>query len=164
MNSTRKLPKTAALLAAITLTVTALAAPLPTYARLQLHDDQGSLVGYGELEGKELELDVLAGQAGTATLTVSSFDGTVTIYDVRYSDTGEILLVVDGAVVSLADFAVSEGLRLDLDVENVLDEPWDDDSYDDRDRHDDEDDDRDDRHDDDHDHDDDDDEDDRDDD
>jgi hypothetical protein len=125
MKNNRSIRNTTAVLAVLMLMMSswvALAAPLPTRARLQLNDDQGQVVGHGEIDGRELELDVLRDQSGFATLTVTSAEGTIT-YDVHYSDTGEIMLVVDGNIVSLAEFAAANGLRLDLDYENRLDEP-----------------------------------------
>lgn len=122
MKRNRLLRTTLTGLAALTLAVSTAAAALPLGARLELRDDAGNVVGLGQVERDELEFDLLPGQAGFATLTVTAADGSVLTYDVHYSGSGEVMLVVDGAVVSLADFAASNGLALDLDVDDDLDD------------------------------------------
>lgn len=108
------------LLAALTL-ATAAAVTLPPGTQLRLHDDAGRLVGEGDVDENELDFEVLPDQAGFASLTVTFPDGSAVRYEVHYSGTGELLLVVDGGVLSLAQFATSARLRLDLDVDDDLD-------------------------------------------
>ena len=147
-----------ATIAALSLAFSAFAISLPKGAQLRLHNEAGVLVGGGKVDDdRELEFDVLDGQAGFATLTVRLPGGAEEVYEVLYGERGQVLVVVGQEIVPLRDLARSAGLEYDFDVEDrddwfedcdEDDDRWDDDWDDDWDDCDD-DDDRDDRRDDD---------------
>src|SRR5690606_19071061 len=66
---------------------------LPRNARLALHDEHGRQIGHGEVDDDEVELEVLRGAAGFATLTITTRGGGAVTYDVLFGGDGQVLVV-----------------------------------------------------------------------
>lgn len=157
LRSTTFATRLVAAVVALALAAPVFALDLPRNATVTIDNDAGSQVGRGVVAGDELEIEVLRGASGFATLTITTADGHTVSYDALFSGSGQVLVVVDGEVVDLRELARSAGLEYELEYEDRLDGPngggadRDDDGDDDRDDddRDDDDDDRDDRDDDD---------------
>lgn len=70
---------------------TALAVELTSEGEFILTSTDGTIVGAGELEAGNLQLQLLAGFTGFATLTVIDEEGTITTYDVMVSEDNAVI-------------------------------------------------------------------------
>ena len=119
------------------LTASAIAVNLPAGSRIQVETDTGSLIGSGHVERGELELDLLRGSTGNATLKVTTRDGGSFLISVFINPDGTITVMDNSGLQDFREMLRQNDLRLDLDFDDDLDDirddldDWDDDWDDD---------------------------------
>jgi hypothetical protein len=115
------------LLAVLIVTVgftTAQAIELPVNSSLTLVSSSGEVVGVGELEDGELELELLAGFAGLVTFTSIDTDGNVTVFDASVTEGGVVTLIdtVTLEFVGLQEAVAAVGGQIEISFEDEFDE------------------------------------------
>jgi hypothetical protein len=111
-----------ALILAIGLT-TALAIELPSNTSLTLISSNGAVVGVGELEEGELELDLLADFTGLVTFTSVDAEGNVIVLDATVTEGGKVTLI-DTATLEffgLEEVVAALGGQVEISFEDDLD-------------------------------------------
>jgi hypothetical protein len=111
-----------ALILAIGLT-TASAIELPSNTSLTLISSNGAVVGVGELEDGELELDLLADFTGLVTFTSVDAEGNVIVLDATVAEGGKVTLI-DTATLEffgLEEVVAALGGQVEISFEDDLD-------------------------------------------
>ena len=123
---------------ALAMAVPVFALDLPRGARLTVHDERGSLIGRGHVEGNEVELDIQRGSAGFATLSVELPGGELVEYEVLFAEDGGLLVIDGNDVIALSEFVRDTGREYDFDYDDDFrpaddgrDDDWDDDDQED---------------------------------
>jgi hypothetical protein len=112
----------AVLILAIGLT-TALAIELPLQGSLTLISSAGEVVGVGEFEDGELELELLADFAGLVTFTSVDAEGNVVVFDASVAEGGVVTLIdtVTLEFVGLGEAVAAVGGEIEISFEDELD-------------------------------------------